>query len=223
MNDQLIASELIKTYISGLERLVVLDGLSLSVARGETVAVVGESGCGKSTLLHLLGGMDRPDSGAVIYEGQRIYDWPPARLACFRNQHLGFVFQFHHLLPEFTAAENVAFPQLIRGISRADALARARDLLDEVELIKRVDHRPGELSGGEQQRVAIARALAGHPQVLLADEPTGNLDPNTADRIGNLLFELRARHNLTIVLVTHNYRLAERCDRLKRLESGRLS
>ena len=223
MNELLSADELVKTYATGMERLVVLDNLSLSVERGETVAVVGESGSGKSTLLHLLGGMDRPDSGAVMYQGQRIYDWPPSRLAAFRNQHLGFVFQFHHLLPEFTAAENVAFPQLVRGIPHADAMAKARDLLQEVELPKRADHRPGELSGGEQQRVAIARALAGRPQILLADEPTGNLDPNTAERIGNLLFELRACHGLTIVLVTHNYRLAARCDRLKRLESGRLS
>jgi lipoprotein-releasing system ATP-binding protein len=223
MSDLLIARNLGKAYSSGQERLTVLSGLSLSVAAGETVAVVGESGSGKSTLLHLLGGMDQPDSGEVLYAGQAIYAWPPAQLATFRNQRLGFVFQFHHLLPEFTAAENVAFPQLIRRMPIGDALAAARESLREVELLKRADHRPGELSGGEQQRVAIARALAGKPEVLLADEPTGNLDPNTAERIGELLFELRARHGLTILMVTHNYRLAERCDRLKKLESGRLS
>ena len=223
MSDLLIARNLEKAYLSGQERLTVLSGLSLTVAAGEAVAVVGESGSGKSTLLHLLGGMDRPDGGEVLYEGQAIYDWPAAQLAAFRNQRLGFVFQFHHLLPEFTAAENVAFPQLIRRMPIVDALAAARERLREVELLKRADHRPGELSGGEQQRVAIARALAGKPEVLLADEPTGNLDPNTAERIGDLLFELRARHGLTILMVTHNYRLAERCDRLKKLESGRLS
>lgn len=222
MSDFLQAEHLCKSYLSGPERLEILSDLSLQVQQGDSLAIVGESGSGKTTLLHLLGGMDRPDSGEVRFEGTNIYGWEAERLAQFRNHKLGFVFQFHHLLPEFTAVENVAFPKLIAGSSQSEALRQAGELLEEVGLGRRAHHRPGELSGGEQQRVALARALVSGPKLLLADEPTGNLDPRTAESIEVLLFRLHVGRGLTTVLVTHSERLAARCSRIWRLEQGRL-
>lgn len=213
---------LYKSYLSGRERLSILRGLELTVEPGQMIAVTGASGSGKSTLLHLVGGMDYPDRGEVRYQGINIFEFSRQELARFRNATIGFVFQFHHLLPEFTALENVMFPLLIRGVSRQQARRPAEELLARVGLGDRLGHRPGELSGGEQQRVAIARALVGRPKVLLADEPTGNLDTHTAEAIFTLLLSLHREAGLTSVVVTHNERLALLCDRSYRLEEGRL-
>lgn len=212
-----------KVYRSGDRELVIFRGLALEVAAGEQIAVIGESGAGKSTLLHLISGLDRPSEGSIFYRDQDITGLPEAGLSSFRNREIGYVWQQHHLLPEFTAVENAAMPLLIRGIARVQALSTAQGLLDEVGLGERADHRAGELSGGEQQRIAIARALAGGPSVLLADEPTGNLDERTGQMIFNLLDELRRNRSLTTILVTHNLHFASRCDRVLRLEGGRLS
>ncbi len=220
MNELLRAESLWKSYQAGGQRVDVLHGLHLKVPPGDIVAVIGESGSGKSTLLHLLGGMDRPDRGSVFFTGQDIYSVDSSELASFRNREVGFVFQFHHLLPEFTAQENVAIPQLIQNQSRGAAMETALSLLREVGLEKRAHHRPAQLSGGEQQRVALARALATQPRLLLADEPTGNLDGKTACAIEELLLEIHKRRKLTIVLVTHSDRLARYCRRVLRLENG---
>jgi len=215
------ARELRKVYIGGDgSELVVLDGVEVEVRRGEAVAVVGASGAGKSTLLHLLGGLDRPTGGRVEVAGRPLGELPDAALAAFRNRHVGFVFQFHHLLREFTAAENVMMPMLIGGIEEPEARARALDLLDQVGLAGRVAHRPLELSGGEQQRVAVARALANRPAVVLADEPSGNLDRHTSERLHELFFRLRAEHGVSLVLATHNRELADRADRVLRVKDG---
>ena len=215
--------KLSRKYRSGDKDLIVFHDLSLDVAEGEQVAIIGESGAGKSTLLHLISGLDRPTAGAISYKGRDITALPEAELAEFRNREIGYVWQQHHLLPEFTALENVAMPLLIRGESRSKALAAAQRGLDEVNLAARGTHRAGELSGGEQQRIAIARALAGSPSLLLADEPTGNLDERTGGFIFDLLEDLRRRRNLTTILVTHNLHFARRCDRILRLEDGALS
>jgi lipoprotein-releasing system ATP-binding protein len=221
MNEAAIrASELFKSYPSGSHRLNVLCGLSLEVERGEMVAVVGESGAGKSTLLHLLGGLDRPDSGSIQLAGRDIATLSVAERAAQRNRDVGYVFQFHHLLPEFTAEENVMLPSLIRRAPRSEALGRARALLRELGLGDRLTHRPAELSGGEQQRVALARALIGGPSVLLADEPTGNLDFSTSETVFALIQETASRRGAATVLVTHSERLAQRCDRVCVLEEG---
>jgi lipoprotein-releasing system ATP-binding protein len=214
--------DLKKSFMSGDERLDVLIDLSLTLAQGEMVAVTGASGSGKSTFLHLLGGMDRPDAGFIRIAGRELLGLGPEELSEFRNRTLGFVFQFHHLLPEFTALENVMMPLLLRGIRAEEARGPAMEALDGVGVAARARHRPGELSGGEQQRVAIARALVGKPQLLLADEPTGNLDPHTGETIGSLLQELHTKCGLTSVLVTHNQKLAPICTRVYRLENGRL-
>ncbi|MEJ2502177.1 MAG: ABC transporter ATP-binding protein [Gemmatimonadota bacterium] len=206
----------------GGAELVVLDGVDLTVGRGEAVAIVGASGAGKSTLLHLLGGLDRPSAGEVVVGGLSLAALSSDELAAFRNERIGFVFQFHHLLREFTAEENVMMPQLIAGTDRAPARRRARALLDQVGLSERLSHRPGELSGGEQQRVAVARALANGPAVLLADEPSGNLDTQTSERLHELFFRLRAEHGVALVLVTHNRELADRTDRVLRVKDGAL-
>jgi lipoprotein-releasing system ATP-binding protein len=216
------AEDLAKVYRSGETELVIFRGLHLTVEKGESVALTGESGAGKSTLLHLLGALDSPSDGAVYYGPTNVTTLDELALADFRNRTIGFVWQSHHLLPEFTAAENVAMPLLIRGESRADAEKRALELLAEVGLQARAHHRAGELSGGEQQRVALARALAGKPSVLLADEPTGNLDPRTGDKIFGLLQDLHKTHALTSVIVTHNPTFATRCDRALRVEAGGL-
>jgi lipoprotein-releasing system ATP-binding protein len=212
-----------KTYRDGERRVEVLTGVELSVAAGEMVAVVGPSGCGKSTLLHLLGGLERPDAGTIEIGGERLEELSGGRLAAFRNRTLGFVFQFHQLLPDFTAEENVMLPLRIAGKDPRRSRGRARELLAEVGLTERLSHFPSELSGGERQRVALCRALALEPPLLLADEPTGNLDPASGDRVFALLAELQARHGTTAVVVTHNPDLASRCDRVAALVNGQLS
>jgi lipoprotein-releasing system ATP-binding protein len=202
--------------------LRVLEGVDLDVAAGEAVAIVGSSGAGKSTLLHLLGGLDRPTAGEVVVVGRQLGRLSASELAAFRNEVIGFVFQFHHLLKEFTAEENVMMPLLIAGKPKELARERAQALLGDVGLSARSTHRPGELSGGEQQRVAVARALANRPQVLLADEPSGNLDTHTSEQLHDLFFALRAEYGVALVLATHNRELADRTDRVLRVRDGQL-
>lgn len=211
-----------KVYQSGGSDLVVFSGVDLTVARGEMLALVGESGAGKSTLLHLLGGLDRPSSGTIYYGSTELSSLSDSEQADFRNREIGFVWQIHYLLPEFTALENVMMPLLIRGSSRAEAASESLARLDEVGLRARSSHRAGELSGGEQQRVVLARALVGRPQVLLADEPTGNLDFRTGEMIFGLLADLHRSHQLTSVFVTHNLSFARRCDRVLAMDKGGL-
>jgi lipoprotein-releasing system ATP-binding protein len=215
-------SALIKSYQVGSQAIHVLRGLDLEVETGEMVAIVGASGVGKSTLLHLLGGLDRADSGTVRIGDGDVTRLPDAELVAFRNRHVGFVFQFHHLLPEFSALENAEMPLRIARMPAAEGRPRARRLLERVGLGDRLDHRPGMLSGGEQQRVAVARALVMQPTLLLADEPTGDLDEETADTLHGLLRDMHAEFGLTSVIATHNPRLATACDRTLRLEGGRL-
>lgn len=198
-------------------------GLTFTIAAGELVAIVGESGAGKSSLLHLLAALDRPSAGEVWVGKRRLSALSGAEAADFRNREVGYVWQFHYLLPEFTAAENVAMPLLARGVARAAALTRAKQWLAEVGLADRAQHRSGELSGGEQQRVSLARALVTEPKVLLADEPTGDLDGRTSEAVFSLIQRLHAAHGLTSVLVTHNLHFAERCDRMLRLRDGVLA
>ena len=217
------ARGLSKSFVGGDgAELKVLEGVELDVGWGEAVAVVGSSGAGKSTLLHLLGALDLPASGDVLLAGRRISDVSPDDLARIRNDSVGFVFQFHHLLREFTALENVMMPCRISGRSPKFAETRGRELLTLVGLEERMDHRPSQLSGGEQQRVAVARALSNQPPVLLADEPSGNLDAQTSDELHDLLFSLRESQGLAMVLVTHNRELARRADRILELREGRL-
>lgn len=211
---------LTKRYRSGDKELSVFDGLTFSIEPGERIAIIGESGAGKSTLLHLLGGLDHPTSGEIFFGDTEISRLNEAALADFRNRQLGFVWQIHYLLPEFTAEENVMMPLLIRGVSRANARTSALERLSEVGLEQRAHHRAGELSGGEQQRVVLARALVNNPKVLMADEPTGNLDYRTGEKIADLLDEVHRRHQLTSIFVTHNFRFAQRCDRIYHLEKG---
>jgi lipoprotein-releasing system ATP-binding protein len=213
---------LTKEYVDGPRVVRVLTGLDLSIAAGERVAIVGESGVGKSTLLHIVGTLDRPTSGEVWFDGEDLATKSDRELALFRNQEIGFIFQFHHLLPDFTALENVMMPALIGGVSREDARRRAEALLERVGLAGRLSHKPGELSGGEQQRVAVARALVREPRVVLADEPTGNLDPGTAAGVQELLIELNRERHLTLVVVTHGAALASAMDRTLRLAGGRI-
>lgn len=207
---------------SGGDDLKILSGVNLDVNRGEVISVIGSSGSGKSTLLHILGGLDRPDSGDVFWEGESIYKHSSDKLADLRNQMVGFVFQFHHLLPEFTAQENVMMPALIGGIKQSDAEERAASLLGRFGLQERLNHRPSQLSGGEQQRVSMARALMNNPSIILADEPTGNLDDKNTQSILDLLFELRELEEVSIVLITHEKEIAGRCDTLYSLQSGLL-
>jgi len=216
------AVDLAKVYRSGTSDLVIFSGLNLEVCEGEMLALVGESGAGKSTLLHLLGGLDSPSNGTIYYGRTEISALADSKKADFRNQEIGFVWQVHYLLPEFTALENVMMPLLIRGFPRGRAAAESLARLDEVGLKARASHRAGELSGGEQQRVVLARALVGRPRVLLADEPTGNLDFRTGEMIFDLLADLHRNHQLTSVLVTHNLSFARRCSRVLSLESGGL-
>jgi lipoprotein-releasing system ATP-binding protein len=215
-------SGLNKSYEMGSQRLRVLRDLELTVAHGEMVAVVGASGVGKSTLLHVLGGLDRADQGQIRVVDTDLRAMSDNELVQFRNRNVGFVFQFHHLLPEFNAAENVAMPMRIARTPLEEAERRAADLLGRVGLGERLAHRPGMLSGGEQQRVAVARALVMRPTLLLADEPTGDLDENTAESLHQLLREMHAEHNLTSIIATHNPRLSAACDRVLRLELGKL-
>jgi lipoprotein-releasing system ATP-binding protein len=216
------AKGLVKAYRTATGRLEVLHGLDLTVEQGEMVAIVGASGVGKSTLLHLLGGLDPFDAGTIRIGDALIDQMDDAARVRFRNRHVGFVFQFHHLLPEFTAFENVEMPLRIGGLPPAERQERARALLDRVGLADRTGHRPGALSGGEQQRVAVARALVGRPSLLLADEPTGNLDEATASELQQLIRTMHREHGLTSIIVTHNPVLAALCDRIERLEVGRL-
>ncbi len=204
-------------------RVEVLRGLDLAVARGEMVAILGESGAGKTTLLHLVGAIERPDDGSVLFRGRDVGAATPHERAVYRNRDLGFVFQFHHLLPEFTAAENAMMPLLIRAEDRRRARARVLALLDELSLRDCADRRPAELSGGEQQRVAIVRAIVGSPALLLADEPTGNLDERNAEAVFGLLADLHRRRGMTTLFVTHSARLAEKCSRVLRMEHGSLT
>ena len=212
-----------KSYTVGSQQLVVLRDLDLTVDAGEMVAVVGASGVGKSTLLHVLGGLDAVDGGTIAINGIDLTRLADGERVAFRNQHVGFVFQFHHLLPEFTAVENAEMPMRIARLHVSEARGRADELLRRVGLGERLTHRPGMLSGGEQQRIAVARALIMRPSVLLADEPTGDLDEQTADALHTLLREMHAAYGLTSIIATHNPRLAAACDRILRLEGGRLT
>lgn len=214
----LVASQLLKKY----SNLTVVNGVSLHVSKGEIVSIVGPSGAGKSTLLHLLGALDKPDSGSVTIDGVEVFKLPSKKQAQFRNKHIGFVFQFHHLLPEFSAVENVAVPLWISGMGKKEALASATEMLNTVGLGDRLDNKPSELSGGEQQRVAIARALINKPSIVMADEPTGNLDSANAQAIHELFLQLRDRFGHTFVMITHNEALANMTDRVLMMRDGRL-
>jgi lipoprotein-releasing system ATP-binding protein len=216
------ARGIVKSYPVGGRSLTVLRDLHLQVEAGEMVAIVGASGVGKSTLLHILGALDRVDQGTVIIDGTELTRLPDAQVVAFRNRRVGFVFQFHHLLPEFTALENAEMPMRIARLPMSDARPHAEALLRRVGLGERLTHRPGMLSGGEQQRVAVARALVMEPAVLLADEPTGDLDEQTADTLHALLRDMHQAYGLTSVIATHNPRLAAGCDRTLRLHDGRL-
>lgn len=218
----LIAEGLWRSFKTGPEKLDVLKGVQFEVHQGELVAIVGPSGSGKSTLLHILGGLDRPDKGRVILDSIDIFKYPESRLPELRNQKVGFVFQFHHLLAEFTVLENVAMPLLIAGVERQAALTKAEQVLEEVGFTTRLQHRPGELSGGERALVAVARALANTPAVVFADEPTGNLDTRSATALMDLLVKLSEEKGRTILVVTHNETLAARARRRLRLCDGRL-
>lgn len=216
------ADRLGKTYAEGKMRTPVFDGLELAVHPGETVAIVGASGAGKSTLLHLLGGLDTPTSGEVYVAGQKMSSLSDAARGQLRNRALGFVYQFHHLLPEFTALENVMMPVMLGGTDAAPARQRARGLLEAVGLGHRIEHKPGELSGGERQRAAVARALVNQPACVLGDEPTGNLDEKTAATVFDLMLGLNRAQKTSLVLVTHDRRLARRLDRVLELHEGKL-
>jgi len=208
---------------SGNGSLTVLEDTSIAIEKGSVVTVVGASGCGKSTLLHILGGLDKPDAGTVLWDEEPIYDMSKESLAEFRNKKLGFVFQFHHLLPEFTAVENIMMPALIHGESEEDAHDRAMNLLEDFGIPGRAEHRPTQLSGGEQQRVAMARALMNKPDLILADEPTGNLDEKNTEILLKLLFDLRTKEDVSILLITHEKDIAKRSDIIYELSKGKLS
>lgn len=222
MNAVLEARGLGKCYREGRLETPVFDGLELMVRRGETVAIIGASGAGKSTLLHLLGGLDTPTAGEVIVDGQPMAQLGDAERGRLRNRALGFIYQFHHLLPEFTALENVMLPLLVRGLAVRDAQAPARELLEAVGIGHRLKHKPGELSGGERQRCAVARALVTQPACVLGDEPTGNLDEHSAALVFDQLLALNRLRGTALVLVTHDHRLARRLDRVLELKGGRL-
>ena len=216
------AVNLTKIYPTPASDIVVFEELNLRVNSGDLIAVIGPSGAGKSTLLHLLGGLDSPTSGQVLFGGENIFSLDPIRLAQYRNRHVGFVFQFHHLLPEFSATENAAMPLIVRGETRDNAMARGGQLLEQMGLGSRLEHKIGELSGGEQQRVAIARALAGDAELLLADEPPGNLDPETGDEVFEVIRGLHSERSLTSVIVTHNEKIAAKCDQIWQIDKGKL-
>ncbi len=211
-----------KSYITEAGDLEVLKGIDLQIWPGEMVSIVGASGVGKSTLLHILGTLDRPTTGNVFFNEIDVFSLNDQELAQFRNKSIGFVFQFHHLLPEFTALENVMMPAIIGGLTHEEARVRAMDLLQQLGLSGRLEHRPGELSGGEQQRVAVARALVMNPEVVLADEPTGNLDTRTGNELFDLLKRLNSEKGITFLVVTHNEALASRCSRIIKMVDGRI-
>ena len=211
-----------KTFLKDGLKIEVLKGVNFHIPAGESLAVVGVSGSGKSTLIHILGTLDHPTSGTVLFDGVDVFTWPEQRLSAFRNRKIGFVFQFHNLLPEFSALENTMMPALIRRIPKSEARRKAEALLNEVGLGDRMTHKPGELSGGEQQRVAIARALILEPEILLADEPTGNLDTETGKKIEEILIALNETKQITLVVVTHNESLASRMSQQIGLRDGRI-
>ncbi len=220
-NTILKTEKLVKTFTTTNEiKLEILKSISLEIIEGKITLIVGVSGAGKSTLLHLLGGLDRPDAGKIYYKDENILDFSEDKLAKFRNKNVGFVFQFHHLLPEFTATENIAIPQMILGTSFHESLERAHNLLKEVGLFDRKDHKPAELSGGEQQRVAIARALANDPGIILADEPTGNLDSTNSQIISDLIVQLNSKYKKTFVVVTHNKEMMGIADQIYEMKDG---
>jgi lipoprotein-releasing system ATP-binding protein len=222
MSDAFIeVQQLYKTFGNGAKQVDVLKGIDLVIRPRETLAIVGASGVGKTTLLHILGTLDRPTSGKVLYEGRDVFTLDERALALFRNRQVGFVFQFHHLLPEFNALENTMMPCLIQGTSTKEAVSRAEATLTLVGLKERLSHRPGEMSGGEQQRVAVARAMVLEPKILLADEPTGNLDTRTGEAVFDLLQELNRDKGLTLIIVTHNMKLAGRLSRQIQMVDGR--
>ena len=216
-------ANLSKSFNDVSQNVEVLNGINLSIQIGERIAVIGASGSGKSTLLHLLGGLDKPSAGEVVIAGQNISQLNESQKSRFRNKHLGFVYQFHHLLPEFTALENVAMPLLIGGKSVPECKTIAAEMLDKVQLSHRVQHKPGELSGGERQRAAIARALVTNPQCVLADEPTGNLDTNTANNVYEMMLDLNQSLKTSFLVVTHDIDLAKKMDKVYSLEDGKLS
>ena len=211
-----------KSFMHEGRTLDVLTGIDLTIEAGERIVIVGQSGAGKSTLLHILGTLDNPSSGEILFEGEDVLAMSPSNLSAFRNHTIGFMFQFHHLLPEFTALENVMMPLLIRRMPKNEAQASASQWLESVGLADRMRHRPGELSGGEQQRVALARALVGNPRLLLADEPTGNLDSRTSESIHALFQSINEEHNTAMLIVTHNHDLAQRMPRRLRMHDGQL-
>lgn len=218
----LVCKNLSKSYAEGEQSIQVLDKVNFALERGEQLAILGSSGSGKSTLLHLLGALDKPSQGEVLFNGQNIFSFDEKQQAAFRNQHLGFVYQFHHLLPEFSALENVCMPLLIAKMPIKQAQQKAQSMLDKVGLSHRLTHKPAELSGGERQRVAIARSLVAEPELVLADEPTGNLDDKTGETIYQLLRELKQEISTSFVIVTHDRELADKLDRKMELTHGHL-
>jgi len=218
----IILTNLSKTFVKDGNKIEVLRDLNLEIKRGDSLAVVGVSGAGKSTLIHILGTLDHPTSGTLALAGNNVFEWSEKKLAAFRNKTIGFVFQFNNLLPEFTALENAMMPALIGGLAKSEATDKAAKLLEEVGLGHRLKHKPGELSGGEQQRVAIARALVMEPEILLADEPTGNLDTETGKKIEDILVELNAIKRITLIVVTHNKLLANRMSGRIGLRDGKI-
>lgn len=224
MNKEVLISvqNLVKSFITGKETLKVLKNLNLGIIKGEMVGIMGDSGAGKSTLLHLIGALDRPTSGKVFFKKINLFEMNNSQLANFRNKNVGFVFQFHHLLPEFTAEENVMMPLLIQGAKKKEAYHKANTVLGELDLGNRTKHKTGELSGGEQQRVAIARALVNDPELILADEPTGNLDHKTGQKVYSLLKELQENKKKTLLIVTHNSQLAKEMNRVLFMDDGKI-
>lgn len=218
-----LVKDLRRSFEMGKQTVAVLNGISVNFHRGEMTAIIGASGAGKSTLLHILGTLDRPTSGQVLFEGKNMFKVSETALAGFRNRFIGFVFQFHHLLPEFTALENTYLPALIQKVSKPQAIEAAKSLLSEVGLSHRLHHKPGELSGGEQQRVAVARALIRTPDLVLADEPTGNLDTHTGEELFDLLRKLNKTHGTAFIIVTHNEKLSHQTDRLIHLQDGQIT
>jgi lipoprotein-releasing system ATP-binding protein len=217
------AANLVKSFQTEKKvKLEILKSISLEIEPEKISVIIGASGAGKSTLLHILGGLDRPDTGEVLFENNNIFSMSDDKLAKFRNKNIGFVFQFHHLLPEFTAVENVAIPQMINGTSLAKATAKASEILEIVGLSDRLNHKPAELSGGEQQRVAVARALANDPAIIFADEPTGNLDSANSEAVHQLIVDLRDKFKKTFVIVTHNTNLVKLADRVFEIKDGRI-
>ena len=214
---------LAKTYGSGAAIIEVLKGIDLSINKGDTIAILGASGVGKSTLLHIMGALDRPTRGEFLFKNKPLFKMDSKRLSIFRNRHVGFVFQSHHLLPEFSALENTMLPALMGGEKRKEAQRRAEELLSKVGLGERLNHKPGELSGGEQQRVAIVRSMIQTPEIILADEPTGNLDKKTGDEVFNLMLKLCTENSITLIVVTHNELIADLMQRKLTIEEGRLT